>query len=83
MRLGFSLVQTHGLTRVASLRRAAKQAIPVMGAALLMFLLAAFIEAAISPSSAPYEVKAAVGIISSGMLMFYFVILGYPRGEKE
>ena len=83
MRLGFSLVQTHGLTRVASLRRAAKQAMPVMGAALLMFLLAAFIEAAISPSSAPYEVKAAVGIISSGMLMFYFVILGYPRGEKE
>jgi len=83
MRLGFSLVQTHGLTRVASLRRAADQAMPVMGAALLMFLLAAFIETAISPSSAPYEVKAAVSIISSGMLMFYFVILGYPRGEKE
>ena len=56
---------------------------PIMGAALLMFILAAFIEAAISPSAAPYGVKAAVGIISSGMLMFYFVILGYPRGEDQ
>ena len=82
MRLGFSLVQTNGLTRMASLREAAKRAMPTMGAAILMFIMAAFIESAISPSSAPYEVKAAVSIISSGMLMFYFVILGYPRGDN-
>jgi uncharacterized membrane protein SpoIIM required for sporulation len=82
MRLGFSLVQTNGLTRMASLREAANRAMPTMWAAILMFMMAAFIEAAISPSLAPYEIKAAVSVISSGMLMFYFVILGYPRGEN-
>jgi len=81
MRLGFSLVQTHGLTRGASLRRAVDEAMPVMAAAVLMFALAALIEAFLSPSRAPYEWKAGVAVLSSAMLMWYFVILGYPREE--
>ncbi len=43
--------------------------------------LAAVIEAFLSPSAAPYPIKVAVAILSAGMLMFYFVILGYPRGD--
>jgi len=81
MRLGFSLVHTRGYTRGASLRRAAYDAMPTMGAAMLMFFLAAMIEAFLSPSPAPYWIKAAVAIISSAMLMWYFVILGYPREQ--
>lgn len=81
MRLGFSLVHTRGYTRGASLRRAAYEAMPTMGAAMLMFFLAAMIEAFLSPSPAPYWIKAAVAIISSAMLMWYFVILGYPREQ--
>lgn len=79
MRLGFSLVQTHGLTRLASLRRAGHQAMPIMGAAIVMFGMAAMIEAFLSPSAAPYWVKALVGVLSASLLMFYFVILGRPR----
>jgi len=82
MRLGFALVDTRGFSRTASLRRAAKEAMPTMCAAMLMFLLAAMIEGFLSPSAAPYWIKAAVSIISAGMLMFYFVILGYPREEN-
>ncbi len=81
MRLGFSIVNTEGYTRTASLQRAGKETLPIMMAAVLMFVLAALIEGFLSPSSAPYKVKAAVAVISSAMLMFYFVILGYPRGE--
>jgi len=81
MRLGFSLVDTGGFTRLASLRRAAQETMPTMGAAVLMFVLAALIEGFLSPSGAPYWLKAAVAVISAGMLMFYFVILGYPREE--
>ena len=53
----------------------------VAGLALPMaiFFLAALIEAFLSPSGAPYALKAGVAILSSGLLMFYFVILGYPR----
>lgn len=81
MRLGFSLVDTGGLTRAASLRRATAVAMPTMMAAVIMFLLAALIEAFLSPSSAPYWVKALVAVLSAGILMVYFVILGYPRGD--
>lgn len=81
MRLGFSLVDTGGFTRGASLRRAAGESMPTMCAAILMFFLAAWIEAFVSPSSAPYWIKAAVAVLSASMLMFYFVVLGYPQGE--
>ncbi len=79
MRLGFSLIQTHGLTRLASLRQAGRQAMPIMGAAIVLFALAALVEAFLSPSPAPYWVKALVAVFSASLLMFYFVILGRPR----
>ena len=79
MRLGFSLIDTRGYTRIASLRRAARVVTPTVFAAILMFVVAAGIEAFVSPSSAPYEVKAATAILSCAMLIFYFVVLGYPR----
>ncbi|MHC4402835.1 MAG: stage II sporulation protein M [Planctomycetota bacterium] len=81
MRLGFSLIDTKGLTRVASLRRASIEAMPTMGATMAMFLLAALIEAFVSPSAAPYWIKATVGVLSAGLLTLYFVALGYPRGD--
>jgi hypothetical protein len=31
----------------------------------------------------PYAVKAGVGAVSSGLLLFYFVLLGIPREEHE
>jgi uncharacterized membrane protein SpoIIM required for sporulation len=81
MRMGFALVDTRGLTRIASLRRTAAETMPTMGAAMAMFLLAAMIEGFLSPSAAPYWVKATVGVLSAGVLVVYFVVLGYPRGE--
>jgi uncharacterized membrane protein SpoIIM required for sporulation len=81
MRLGFSLIDTHGIKRSHSLRRAGEETMPVMSAAIIMFLLAALIEGFLSPSAAPYWVKALVAVLSTGLLMVYFVGLGYPRGE--
>jgi uncharacterized membrane protein SpoIIM required for sporulation len=80
MRLGFSLIATGGLTRGDSLGLAAKKAMPAMGAAIVLFVLAALIEGFISPSDLPYAVKAGVSAASSGMLMVYFVLLGRRAG---
>jgi uncharacterized membrane protein SpoIIM required for sporulation len=80
LRLGMSWLNTEGLTRVSSLRKTAREAMPLMGAAMILFFLAALIEAFLSPSSLPYAFKATVAVLSSGMLLFYFVVLGYPRG---
>jgi uncharacterized membrane protein SpoIIM required for sporulation len=77
MRLGFSLVATGGLSRSASLRRAVREATPTMAAAVVLFCLAAMIEGFLSPSSAPYAVKAAVAIASTLLLLGYVVGLGW------
>lgn len=79
MRLGFSLVDTRGYSRSASLRLAAYETVPTVCAAVLLFLAAALIEAFLSPSAAPYWIKAAVAIACTLMLLFYILVLGYPR----
>jgi uncharacterized membrane protein SpoIIM required for sporulation len=80
MRLGFALVDTRGLTRAGALRQARGEAMPMACASVILFCLAALIEAFVSPSALPYQVKAFVAVFSSGLMMFYFVLLGYPRG---
>lgn len=85
MRLGFSLVDTGGYTRAAALRRAAVEAMPSAYTAVLLFLMAAAIEGFLSPSAAPYWVKAAAAIGSCVLLGFYFIGLGRTqrrRGEQ-
>jgi uncharacterized membrane protein SpoIIM required for sporulation len=79
MRLGFSVVNTHGLTRIASLRLAAKEAMSTAWAAVVLFVMAAAIEGFLSPSSVPYPIKAAVAILSCILLVWYFVVLGLRR----
>ena len=83
LRLGYSWIFTEGYSRTASLRRAGEYCMPLMGAMMVLFFLAALIEGFLSPSSAPYWLKAAVAILSSGALTFYFIVLGYPRGPRE
>ena len=62
---------------------AGSESMPIMGCAMGLFFLAAMIEGFLSPSAAPYAVKAGVAVISSGLLMFYFVVLGYPRSASR
>lgn len=83
MRLGFAIIDTRGLTRMASIRNAAREAMPVMCLGMLLFGLAAFIEGIVSPSAAPYWVKASVAVLSSALLLFYFVILGQAGEEAS
>jgi uncharacterized membrane protein SpoIIM required for sporulation len=78
MRLGFAMINTHGLSRIASLEVAGREAMPAMGAAMVMLAIAAMIEAFLSPSTAPYAVKVAVAVVSSGLLIFYIFVLGRP-----
>jgi uncharacterized membrane protein SpoIIM required for sporulation len=82
MRLGFSLIATGGLSRGASLRRAVDDATPTMAAAVVLFCLAAVIEGFLSPSAAPYAVKAGVAITSTAILAFYVLVLGW-RGRSR
>lgn len=72
---------TRGLTRIASLQKEAKETLPVISVAAALFFLAALTEGLISPTNIPYMFKAMWLILSSVLLMFYFVVLGYPEPD--
>jgi uncharacterized membrane protein SpoIIM required for sporulation len=80
LRLGLSWMVTRGLSRSSSLRRAGRKVMPIVGAAMVMFFMAALIEGFLSPSGAPYWLKMMVALISSGLLAVYFIVLGFPSG---
>jgi uncharacterized membrane protein SpoIIM required for sporulation len=79
LRLGLSWMMTGGLTRLSALMKAGREVLPIMGAAGVMFFMAALIEGFLSPSGAPYWAKASIAILSSSLLAFYFIVLGFPR----
>ena len=81
LKLGVGLFFTGGLNRGDSLRRAAREAMPIIAASVTLFVLAAMTEGFISPSPLPYLVKCGWAILSSGLISFYFVGLGFPRDE--
>jgi len=55
----------------------------VVGAAMVMFFMAAMIEGFLSPSGLPYEVKMGVALVSSCLLGVYFIVLGFPSWSKN
>jgi uncharacterized membrane protein SpoIIM required for sporulation len=83
MRLGFSLVSTGGLARWASVRKALDEATPTMAVAVILFCLAAAIEGFLSPSSAPYPIKAGVAVVSTLILVFYVGVLGWRGVDAD
>jgi uncharacterized membrane protein SpoIIM required for sporulation len=82
LRLGFSLIRTGGLSRAASVRAAGKQSLPVISLAMLLFFCAAMIEGFLSPSRAPYWVKAFVAVFTGLMIFGYIVVLGFVRNRQ-
>lgn len=83
LRIGVGLFYTAGRTRVDSLRVNGIRAVPIMAASAMLFFLAALTEGFLSPSPTPYLFKAAWAIFSSGLISFYFVVLGFPRPQQQ
>jgi len=79
LRLGLAWMMPGNLSRYASLQKTGKEMMPVIMAAVVMFVMAAIIEGFLSPSAAPYWIKALVACVSSALLAFYFIVLGFPR----
>jgi uncharacterized membrane protein SpoIIM required for sporulation len=80
LRIGISWLATNGMTRTGALKQAVWRALPIALLAVLLFSMAAFIEGFISPSAwLPWEIKACIALISSTLMTFYFVVLGFPR----
>ena len=83
LRLGWGLIDTQGQTRLASLRREATFALPTVGAAAVLFVLAAFLEGYVSASRLPYAAKAGVAIASTLLLAVYLGFGGRAAGGNQ
>jgi len=81
LRLGWGLIDTQGQSRIASLRREAANALPAVGASVVLFVLAALVEGYVSASSLPYWVKAAVALMSAAGIIAYLSLGG--RDERS
>lgn len=76
LRLGYGLIDTQGQSRLASLRREAHRALPTVGAAVVLFFLAAFLEGYVSASPLPYVAKASIALGCAGVLAAYLALGG-------
>jgi len=76
LRFGYGLVDTKGQTRLASLRREAGNALPTLGASVVLFFLAAFLEGYVSASAMPYSAKATIAVCCAGLLIAYLTLGG-------
>lgn len=79
--LGWSLLAPGRLPRSRALREAGTRSLEIVWGAAAMLLLAAFIEGFWSPSSAPSEVKYAVGLCLWLGVLAYFCFAGRRRGS--
>jgi uncharacterized membrane protein SpoIIM required for sporulation len=77
--IGWSLIAPGELPRLVSLQRRAREILVIVGGASVMLLMAAAIEAFWSGSSAPREVKLAVGGTLFVLVFAYVLFAG--RGE--
>ena len=74
LRLGWALLDTRGWSRLESLQRTAPEALATAGLATVLFILAAFLEGFVSPSTLPYATKAGVAVATAAALGFYFLL---------
>jgi len=80
LRVGWGAIQAVGQRRVEPLRQEAADALPIAGASVVLFVLAAFLEGFVSASALPYAAKAAIALMSAALLIAYVVIGGRRRG---
>jgi uncharacterized membrane protein SpoIIM required for sporulation len=79
--IGYSMLDTGGLTRVAALRRAGRSALTLVVGAAVMLLVAALVEGFWSASSAADPVKWAVAALNTLLCLGYLAFAG--RGARS
>lgn len=71
LRLGHSLIAPGLMRRRDAITQAARDAMGIIAGCTLLLIVAGLIEGFISPSALPWQVKAAVGIISGTLMWWY------------
>jgi len=82
--LGYRFFITKGLSRGASIKKAGKDAFPIIAGSALMLIIAAVIEAFWSSKHLlPVQLRIGTGISLWVLVLFYFLLAGRKRGGRE
>jgi uncharacterized membrane protein SpoIIM required for sporulation len=79
LRMGWALVSTGGLTRLASLRAAGPDVARLIGGAAVMLAMAALIESLWSPSQMDAHVKWGFALVQAALVSSYLIFCGRAR----
>lgn len=85
LKIGMGWFRTGGLRRLDSLVVAGRESLPIALCAVVLFAMAAAIEGFVSPLPdhiLPWWFKGLVALVTSTLLMFYFVVLGFPWRQR-
>lgn len=77
LRLGISLAIPGAVTRKASLRVGAKEAVLMVLGTIPMFAVAGMVEGFVTPAHLPGAVKIAVGLVTGGAAVAYLLFVGH------
>jgi uncharacterized membrane protein SpoIIM required for sporulation len=78
LRLGLALAIPGRLTRLASLRQGAREAVLLVLGTIPMFILAGAIEGFITPTHLPGTAKIALGLLVGATVLGYLLLAGHP-----
>jgi uncharacterized membrane protein SpoIIM required for sporulation len=81
LQMGWALVETHGRTRLGSLRAQAKDLVALVAGAAVMLAIAAVLEGFWSPSSIPAPIKWAAAGVFAVLLLAFLLFGGRDRLE--
>jgi len=82
--LGYRFFVTNGLSRGASIKKAAQDALPIIAGSTIMLIIAAFIEAFWSSKHQfPIQLRIGTGIVLWILLLLYFLFAGRKKAEKK
>ena len=83
LQMGWALVETHGRSRLGSLRAQSRDLVALIAGAAVMLAIAAVLEGYWSPSSVPAEIKWAAAAVFAVVLTSFFVFGGRGALEEE
>lgn len=82
LRIGFSLIAARGRSRMRALREESQESIPAIAVAVLLLVVAAFLEAALAPAELPLPWKLGVGGAATLLLIAYFGVYGSMAARR-
>jgi uncharacterized membrane protein SpoIIM required for sporulation len=84
--MGYSLIDTGGLTRIDSLRSRGRELVALVSGAAVMLVIAAGFEGFWSPTALPDYVKWIAGGVNSCVVLGFLLLAGRgspPSGDSE